>query len=677
MPIETVGRCGRSGAGAPAPGLWVAFDVALGAVTGTARPGRRAGVGPDGMARLVAVARTPRTAGAARRAPPADGGRAAPRSGAPAGRTGQAGAALRRRRPRPPRRAPRRVRLRDRARRVPRPRAGAGDAGGAGRLRHPAHGLRRLHAAPAGRPGPTGRWGSPAAESAAHPPQPARPGPTPPPPAPAPAPPAATDARRPRPPWPRPSAPPRGGPGGADAVLARPGAAGAGPRRADRPCDGVARRVRRARQRPPPWRPARGRAARPRGARGGGAGGGLPGLAPLGQARPAQGGQRRRARARPAGPAPRPERRRAVAPGRRRPGRRRPPATAGDPPELERVALRAEVRLTLEEAGLSRKEAAVWTLGALGHTRRQIAAALGSAPGTVASQKARATRKLWSYTRLKELLRGAGHPAPAASEAGRTGRQARPGRPRRTRRHEFPRRRWTGNQNEPRRCVRSGGGGCLPAPPPTGRRSRPVSAPQSPPKSPPNTPSTSFVALYRGPTITEARLIAVSADPAVVARVAAQLLRSAAARPTRRTGSRPRRLRAGPAPGAAPGGARGARRRRRTTGTSGRAGGPRARQERGRTPVRNPIRRGAARATDAFPLPAETDPSAVRRRWATVWAILGVPGLPTGPRGSTPPSRRRARPRRPVLRRTRTTDRTRRCPGDPGDPGAAPPAVTA
>ena len=81
-----------------------------------------------------------------------------------------------------------------------------------------------------------------------------------------------------------------------------------------------------------------------------------------------------------------------------------PPATAGDPPELERVALRAEVRLTLEEAGLSRKEAAVWTLGALGHTRRQIAAALGSAPGTVASQKARATRKLRSYTRPKELL---------------------------------------------------------------------------------------------------------------------------------------------------------------------------------------------------------------------------------------------------------------------------------
>jgi hypothetical protein len=43
------------------------------------------------------------------------------------------------------------------------------------------------------------------------------------------------------------------------------------------------------------------------------------------------------------------------------------------------------------------------------------------------------------------------------------------------------------------------------------------------------TPNTSFVALYRGPTITEARLIAVSADPAAVARVAAQLLRTTAA----------------------------------------------------------------------------------------------------------------------------------------------------
>jgi hypothetical protein len=52
-----------------------------------------------------------------------------------------------------------------------------------------------------------------------------------------------------------------------------------------------------------------------------------------------------------------------------------------------------------------------------------------------------------------------------------------------------------------------------------------VSAPQRAPQSPPNA---SFVALYRGPTITEARLIAVSADPAVVARVAAQLLRSIA-----------------------------------------------------------------------------------------------------------------------------------------------------
>jgi hypothetical protein len=30
--------------------------------------------------------------------------------------------------------------------------------------------------------------------------------------------------------------------------------------------------------------------------------------------------------------------------------------------------------------------------------------------------------------------------------------------------------------------------------------------------------------------------------------------------------------------------------------------------------VRNPIRRGAARATDAFPLPAGTDPSTVHRR---------------------------------------------------------------
>jgi hypothetical protein len=50
-----------------------------------------------------------------------------------------------------------------------------------------------------------------------------------------------------------------------------------------------------------------------------------------------------------------------------------------------------------------------------------------------------------------------------------------------------------------------------------------VSAPHSAPQSPPNA---SFVALYRGPTITAARLIAVSADPAVVARVVAQLLRT-------------------------------------------------------------------------------------------------------------------------------------------------------
>ena len=52
-----------------------------------------------------------------------------------------------------------------------------------------------------------------------------------------------------------------------------------------------------------------------------------------------------------------------------------------------------------------------------------------------------------------------------------------------------------------------------------------MSAPQKPPQGPPNA---SFVALYRGPTITEARLIAVSADPGVVARVAAQLLRTTA-----------------------------------------------------------------------------------------------------------------------------------------------------
>jgi DNA-binding CsgD family transcriptional regulator len=114
-----------------------------------------------------------------------------------------------------------------------------------------------------------------------------------------------------------------------------------------------------------------------------------------------------------------------------------PPPTAGDPPELEQVALRAELRRLMDQAGLSPREALVWTLGGLGHTRRQIAAALGTAPGTVASHKARAKRKLKSYARLEELLRRAGLPAPAALEAGHVRRSSRPqrlGRTGRTRR---------------------------------------------------------------------------------------------------------------------------------------------------------------------------------------------------------------------------------------------------
>jgi hypothetical protein len=50
--------------------------------------------------------------------------------------------------------------------------------------------------------------------------------------------------------------------------------------------------------------------------------------------------------------------------------------------------------------------------------------------------------------------------------------------------------------------------------------------------------------------------------------------------------------------------------------------------------VRSSIRRGPGQGDDSLPLDA--DPAAVRRRWATVWAILGLPGLPAGPRGGAP-----------------------------------------
>jgi hypothetical protein len=50
--------------------------------------------------------------------------------------------------------------------------------------------------------------------------------------------------------------------------------------------------------------------------------------------------------------------------------------------------------------------------------------------------------------------------------------------------------------------------------------------------------------------------------------------------------------------------------------------------------MRSSIRRGPGQGEGTLPLDA--DPAAVRRRWATVWAILGLPGLPAAPRGSVP-----------------------------------------
>jgi hypothetical protein len=76
--------------------------------------------------------------------------------------------------------------------------------------------------------------------------------------------------------------------------------------------------------------------------------------------------------------------------------------------------------------------------------------------------------------------------------------------------------------------------------------------------------------------------------------------------------------------------------------------------------VRGSIRRGPARAADALPL--EADPAAVRRRWATVWAILGLPGLTAVSRGGAPAASG------PAL-----TTRTRDGPPEEARGGGSPP----
>ena len=306
---------------------------------------------------------------------------------------------------------------------------------------HPAHGLRRLHAAPAGRHGArgAGQVSRAARVGLSAPSGHGRPGATQPPSG------AGQPAARHGAPTPdarRPAClrhpPRRGRRPGLGALMRfspRPGPAGARPGGADGAGHGLARRLRRARQRPPPGRLARGRPARPRRAPGGGAGGRATtpgtatprkgfrkvvnevevGLVDGGRPRDEYGAERWRL-------------------GDAALAAARPPATAGDPPELERVALRAELRRTAGGGG------AVAQGGRRVDARRPRAHPAADRRGARLRARhrglpegARHAGSCSSYARPEELLRrAAGHPAPAAREAGRAD-AGRPGRPRRAR----------------------------------------------------------------------------------------------------------------------------------------------------------------------------------------------------------------------------------------------------